>query len=122
MLVFGVSIRWFVVEIGPMWTELPGKIANKWSFSHAMLYHGVSFLYVKMYMHVSTYINTPPHNSQTHRYSILISNLHLFSLKTKKVEVPSRVSVSDVYSHNANSKRVKKGLLLALYLPPKHFI
>lgn len=111
MLVFGVSIRWFVVEIGQMWIELPGKIANKWSFSHVMLYHGVSFLYMKMYMHVS--INTPPHNLQTHRYAILISNLHLFSLQTKKVEVPSQVSVSDVYSHNANSKRVKKGLLLA---------
>ena len=78
-----------------MWTELPAKIANKWSFSHVMLYHGVSFLYMKMYTHVSTYINTLLHNSlvcsQTHRSDILISNLHLFSFKTKKVEVTSQV-------------------------------
>lgn len=54
-----------------MWTELPAKIANKWSFSHVMLYHGASFLYMKMYTHVSAYINTLLHNSlarsQTHR-------------------------------------------------------
>lgn len=78
-----------------MWTELTARIANKWSFSHVMLYHGVSFLYGKMYMHVSTYINTLLHNllahSQTHRYDILISNLHWFSFKAKKVEVTSQV-------------------------------